>query len=338
MAVIKIKEVSTREDFFHFCDFTQRGSFQSLARKFNPLTNPSLQYIEVQPFLAVKGGHLAGCLAASTHSLFPDERAGFFGYFKVINDYEVVHGLLETASNWLAGRGKEFIIGPVNLSPYEQLGLLIEGFDMPARFMMPYNPPYYADFFEKAGFLKEMDFCSYYCNLGGIVPARLVRIARRAEQAPGLEVRRVDFFKLKEDGEKFSFIHNEAMRATWGFIPLSPAEGIAVLHNLRFFVDPSMFLFAEIDGKAVALCMTLPERNPAAKIARLAVLAVIPDYRFKGLEALLLLKSLMVLRQKGFVALEISLVGEDNTMAKRIVTNLLGEKIIRRYRVYRKAI
>jgi GNAT superfamily N-acetyltransferase len=297
-----------------------------------------LQHIEAQPFLAIRGKQLVGCLTASTHSLFPDEKAGFFGYFKIVDDYEAGSRLLESAAEWLAVRGRELMIGPVNLSPYEQMGLLVEGFDQPARFMMPYNPPYYVDFFEKAGFLKEADFYSYYCSLDQPVPARLVRIARRAGRVAGLKVRPVDFSKLEGEGERFSFIHNEAMRATWGFIPLSSAEGIAVLRGLRLFADPSMILFAEVDDHAVALCMTLPDLDPKMKTARLAVLAVVPEYRFRGLEALLILESLTVLRRKGFVALEISLVGEDNIMVKRIIANLLGEMIAKRYRVYRKTI
>ncbi|RJQ31570.1 MAG: N-acetyltransferase [Peptococcaceae bacterium] len=281
---------------------------------------------------------MVGCLTASTHSLFPDQKAGFFGYFKIIDDYETGNRLLESAAEWLAVRGKELMIGPVNLSPYEQMGLLVEGFDQPARFMMPYNPPYYVDFFESAGFLKEVDFYSYNCNLNQTVPDRLIRIARRAGRAAGLKVRQIDFSKLRGEGERFSFIHNEAMRATWGFMPLSSAEGIAVLRGLRLFADPSMILFAEVGGHAVALCMTLPGFDPKTKTARLAVLAVVPEYRFKGLEALLILESLAVLRRKGFVALEISLVGEDNIMVKRIIANLLEERIAKRYRVYRKAI
>ena len=42
------------------------------------------------------------------------------------------------------------------------VGLLVEGFDSPPTFMMPYNPSYYGKLIEGNGFHKAQDLYAYW--------------------------------------------------------------------------------------------------------------------------------------------------------------------------------
>ena len=42
-----------------------------------------------------------------------------------------------------------------------ECGLLVDGFDKPPTFLMPYNPPYYERLIEGYGFRKSQDLLAY---------------------------------------------------------------------------------------------------------------------------------------------------------------------------------
>jgi len=77
-----------------------------------------------------------------------EEKAGRFGLFEVVEDYDVAKGLLDAARDWVKEKGMEVIRGAVSMSTNNEYALLVDGFDSSPVVMMTYNPPYYADFIE----------------------------------------------------------------------------------------------------------------------------------------------------------------------------------------------
>ena len=53
------------------------------------------------------------------------------------------------------------MIGPVNPSTNETVGVLIDGFDKPPVAMMTYNKPYYIKLYEHYGLQKKVDLFAY---------------------------------------------------------------------------------------------------------------------------------------------------------------------------------
>jgi len=316
-------------------------SFPVLDRS-KPGFDPLFGRVEAQPFLAVKDGRMAGRLAAGFHHALAGGETGYFGYFESVNDRAVASALLETAAKWLAARGAGRVIGPVDLTPHERLGLLVEGFEGGHCPGMPYNPPFYASLLTGCGLKTETDLYAYRCNLPGGIPDKLARVADRAGRIEGLRLRQVDFDNIAEEGEMFSRLHNESMSRIWGFVPLSPDEAAAIWKKLKGFCDPEVMLVAEVCGKAAGICLALmpagigffPASVRGAHV-RLAVLSVLPAYRFKGIEALLIRECVKRVRKKGFAGMEFSQVEKNNTMMKRIIESFGEAKRSRLYRIYR---
>lgn len=314
---------------------------ERVSRYYDPL----FERVEAQPFLAVRNGHVLGRIAASENQALADRETGFFGYFESLQDTVVAGKLLEAAAGWLSSRGKSKMIGPVDLSPHERLGLLVEGFGGYHNPGMPYNPPYYTSLLTQNGLETEMNLNAYHYDLRKPVPERLARVAARAHRLKGIRIREINFNALNREGEIFSLIHNGSMNQIWGYADLSPAEGAAIWKKLSSFYDPRLILFAEVNGEPAGLCLSLcPVRrtvfkNQASDLnVRLAILAVLPQYRFKGIEAALIIKCTRRARDRGIAAMELSLVAENNSMMNTIIKNLDGVRKSRSYIVYRKQI
>ncbi len=341
---VKVIKVSSQDEVRAFNSFPRNiyrnfymAPIYPLAGGQGPREDPLFASVEAQPFLALRDGFLVGRITASAHQ---DVSDGFFGHLEIYNDTEVVKALLEGASRWLAARGKKQMTGPVDFTPHERLGLLLEGFGGSHLPGMPFNPPYYAPLLDGCGLVKETDLYSYYYNLHRPLPEKLGRVASRACRVKGMLLRGLNLNDLSREGKLFSEIHNGSMREIWGFAPLSPGEGAAILHRLKGFCETELILFTEISGQPAGLCLTVcPLKRaaffPGQRDARLAVLAVLPQFRFKGLEAALLLELSRRARLKGLTGMEFSLVEENNSMMNRVIQSIEGVSRSRTYRVYK---
>lgn len=345
--VVPVSEPEKMRLFNAFPGAVYRGAFAAppfpIIEHANQRRDRLFERVEAQPFLAVNRGYTAGRIAASVHSDGRVRSTGYFGYFEALPDSAVAAALIEAASSWLAGRGIKVMTGPVDLTPHERVGLLVEGFrgfHLPG---MPYNPPYYQELLKACGLELEMNLLAYHCDLRKPLPERLVRVAARALSNQALRIRELDFNNLTAEGEIFSCLHNGSMAGIWGFMPLSPEEGAAIWQKLQGFYDHGLILVAEMNGKPVGLCLTLSSlrRNSdmalaGLKTARLAVLAVLPAFRFKGLEAALIIECFRRARRRGVIYFEFSQIAESNQMMNKIIQSTDRVRQSRVYRVYRK--
>ncbi|MCG9966502.1 GNAT family N-acetyltransferase [Pelotomaculum terephthalicicum JT] len=345
--VIAISEPDEMRVFNTFPRVIYRGFFS--APSYPPLKHLSCEFMDplfsrvtAQPFLAVRNGHPVGRIAASIHKAYPVKKTGFFGYFESLNDQTVTAALVKTATRWLSDNGMSRVIGPVDLTPHERLGLLVEGFTGHHHPGMPYNPPYYANLLTGCGFKNEINLFAYFYNLRRPLPDKLLQVANRAAgRIKNLRLREVNFNDIDNEGKIFSHIHNGSMNNGWGFVPLSASEGSAIWRKLHGACERGMVLIAEINGEPAGICLAIypiiKQSLPALfsrPSLRLAVLAVLPEHRLKGLEAALILEFIRRARGKGISTIELSQVAENNLMMNHIIKRLGNNQNERTYRVY----
>ncbi len=130
----------------------------------DPEKNPFFQHSEAQLYMALRGEEIVGTIAAFTngrHNEIQNENIGFFGFFEVLEDYEAAEALLKTAEKWAQEKGHTALRGPAQWNTNDECGLLVDGFDDSPRILMTYNPRYYVDFVEKAGFKYTRDLWAY---------------------------------------------------------------------------------------------------------------------------------------------------------------------------------
>ena len=222
-------------------------------------------------FIVNKNGRTVGRISAIVnyaHNERYDENLGFFGFFESIDDTEVSGRLFDAACEYL---GKEHglteVRGPINPSLNYELGCLVDGFHSPPTFMMSYNPPYYDKLITDYGFEKKEDLFAYEGHVSMIanLDPKLEFVIKEIRRRFNVEVRPFNPKKFMEEVNLFLDIYNRSLVATWGFVPLSPAEVDHQAKGLKHLLLPELTTFIEVDGKPIGAGLGLMDYNQIIK-------------------------------------------------------------------------
>ncbi len=329
----------------------------------NKRKSPFFEHSNADYFLAKKDGKIVGRIAAienKNHIQFTGKKEGFFGFFDVINDFNVAKALLDTAADWLKKKSLTKVLGPANFSTNETVGCLVENFDEPSFVMNPYNANYYNTLLQKYGMTKNMDLNCYElitAQMDDKILAQGAELEKRLVDR-GYIIRKINMKKFKEDLDKFLPIYNESWSENTGFVPMTIREVKQIAKDLKPVVDPDFIYFVEKDGQAIAVSITLPNLNEIQKTikkgrlfptgvfkilfglkkiksVRVFVLGTMKEYRRLGIDAVLYCKNIQTARQKGIVRAEASWILENNVPMNRALEHI-GGKVYRKYRIYEK--
>lgn len=329
--------------------------------------HPFFQHATAEYWLAraVDNGGILGRIAAvknDYYNEFSGKNDGFWGFFEVIEDYEVARSLLDTAITWLKGQGFSTAVGPVNFSTNESCGLLVDNFSEPPYTLTTYNPPYYVDFLERYGLETYTDLLSYQLTTDtfkadAIVAAQKL-IERLAER--GVSIRTLNMKQYDAEIDRFLKIYNASWHENLGFVPMTDAEVRQMGKDMKMIIDPNLVFFAEKDGEVIGAALTIPNVNEVLinirhgrlfplgivkllwglkriKSVRVIALGILPEFRRMGLDVCLYVKTYEAARKKGVTMAEASWILEDNVPMNRALERI-GGKVYRRHRLYQKAI
>jgi hypothetical protein len=228
--------------------------------------NPFYREAERALFVAVRDGRAVGRVAAIEnrwHNRYHQDRVGFFGFFECVEDSEVATGLLGEAESWLSERGLGPVRGPMSPSMNHECGLLVDGFEEPPVLMTPWNPAYYADLLEGAGYKKVQDTLGYYIPAGDqlAVPDRVRKLAERTIRRTKVTFRELDAAILKQEAHKVLDLYVDAWSGNWGFVPPSWDEFWHTAKDLKSVLAPGFSFVAEIDDEIVGFMMIARDLN-----------------------------------------------------------------------------
>ena len=332
-------------------------------KMFTPGKHPFHEHADVQLFLARdENGQPVGRIAAHvnhTHNDYHSERTGFFGFLESVRSDAVFLALLRRASAWLAERGMDRVRGPMNFSTNEECGMLVKGYADSPLLMMPYNPPWYPEMMEKAGFDKVKDLLAYSVDRYEQEFDRLARIADLAARRTETTIRSIDMGNLPEEVPRVMDVYNECWKDNWGFVPMTEAELSQLAEELKLILDPRLAPIIEDEGRAVGFAIALPDANRALKTAggsllraalalkvppfkvdidrvRILLLGVRSDYRSSGFEAILINEIVKNTLEMGVDRGELSWILEDNVPMRRVLEKSIGAEQYKTYRIYER--
>ena len=371
----KIVPVNGKQDLAKFIDFPHelhKNNVNYVPELFiaqrdllTPGKHPFFEHSEIQLFLAYDENRIVGRIAAidnKNHNLTYKSEEGFFGFFDCINDQDVANSLINAAEHWLKQRNLNKMIGPVNFSTNEICALLIEGFDGPPVAMMPYNPPYYLQLLEQAGFEKKVDLHAYRFQAGEY-DNRSVQLMERIEERlkrNDIIIRKINVKNFKEESAALREVYNKAWDQNLGFVPMTDKEFDYTAKDLKMLLDPEFCLMAEQNGKIVGFALAIPDVNqifrkikkgrlfPTGLIKLLAqqkkidgirilLLGVIDGYRKMGIEACLYGRIIRAFEAKKMKYAEASWTLEHNHLINSAIEQI-GGKLYRKYRIFEKPI
>ncbi len=326
--------------------------------------NPILKNSDFELFLALDDdGVPVGRTIAYidfTFNRYYDVRMGFFGAFECTDDAQAAGLLIEAAESWLREKGMKTIRGPIH-PVAENWGFVCMGYDTPPVYMSPWNPEYYHAFFTDSGYGKAKDLMVYEADIekGYALPARFNDFVERfLARYPGIEIRRLDMRRIREDARAIWEISNTALADNWGYVPLELPVMEDMLKKLKAVVDPDAVWMVEYEGKPVGYCLGFPDINillsrirghmlplgwarlllgvKKLRDYRLFGLAVSPEWHGKALDALMYIHLYRNLIEKR-VRMEANYILEDNLHIKNALERL-GMQHCKTYRIYEKTL
>jgi len=369
---VRITKVASRRDRERFVKFPWEiyrdhpnwvpPLIMNMKEKLDSRRHPFFEHADADLFLAEKDGRTTGRIAAILdrgHNEYHQEKIAFFGLYESTNDLETAAALLATAAAWGKERGMETLRGPVNLSMNDECAFLLEGFDAPPVFMMPYNPPYYLELMNRCGLVKAKDLYASIVRREDEPEPKVRLLVDKIQREMKLTIRRADRSRMLDETRAIAAIYNDGWSHNWGFVPWTEAEMLHMVKQLVRFADLDIVLFAEHEGRPVGFAFALPNYNEVlAKMngrifpwgwwhflrgrrrirsARALVFGVLQSYFHTGVSYLLYSEFHRILVAKGYQWAEVSWLLEDNEAINRF-NAAIGAKIYKKYRIFERKI
>jgi GNAT superfamily N-acetyltransferase len=370
MSEVVIRPVASRRDLTAFITLPERlysnepnwvAPLRFERRQFlDRSRNPYFQHGRAEYFLAERGGRVVGRITAQVDALLQEVqggRGGAFGFFECERDPEAAAALVDAAARWLVAQGCDGMVGPQDFTMNDECGLLIEGHDRTPIVGTGWHHAYYRELLEGAGLEKAMDLYMwelYIQNRDKVLPI-IWELAERLEPEHGITIRHASKRHLREEMRRFIDIYNVAWERNWGFSPLTEAEIAHAAKTLKPILDEHWMMFAEKDGEAIGVAVTVPDFNQVLhklrgrllplgwatvlrerrKIDRVRVgfLGVKPEWQHAGVAAGLYKEHFDMAEVTPQTWGEMGWILETNDPMNRAMEGM-GGRIARRYRMY----
>ena len=283
--------------------------------------NAAFDFCEADYFMAFKDGKLVGRVAAIINHKANEKwqrKSVRFGWIDFIDDLEVSRALLNAVETYGREHGMEEMIGPLGFTDFDPEGMLIEGFEELGTMATIYNFPYYPKHMEQLGFVKDNDYVEFKIFVPKEVPEKMVRISEMIMNRYNLRVRKLTKKEIFEEGmghQIFALI-NDTFKDLYGFSELSERQVDQYVKMYFPYADLNLIPIVEAwsteEHKLVGVGITIPSLSRALQKCRrgrllpfgwwhvlralkmhktnivdLEMIGVLPEYRSKGVNALM---------------------------------------------------
>ena len=374
---VTIQEVRTRKDLRAFVKFPLRlykgcphyvpNLYFDEMTALDPEKNPMVKYSKFGRVLAYKDGKLVGRVAAIINEIANrdwNHKEVRFGWFDFIDDKEVSRALIERVVAFGKEYGMTSISGPLGFTDFDNEGIVVEGFDDISSFMLKYNYPYYKEHMEALGFDKVVDWIEYRIYVPEAVPDKVQRIAEIVADRYRLHVRKITKREINKEnyGQKIFDLINRTYCELFDFTVLPPEVIDSYVKTYLGFIDLNYVVVIENEeGNLVALAITMPSLAHAVQkgggylfpfgwyhviksmylkheeALELMLIAVDPEYRNKGVNAMLFNELIPKIIKGGFKYGESNAELETNNKVQN-QWDLYEKDFKRRRRVFGKSI
>ena len=372
---VTIKTVETAKELREFVKFPLRlykdcpyyvpNLYLDELTALNPNKNPMGKYSKSKKFLAYKDGKIVGRVMAIINEIANrnwNHAEVRFGWIDFIDDKEVSKALIEAVIAFGRENGMNQISGPLGFTDFDNEGCVVEGFDDISSFMLKYNYPYYGEHFEALGMGKINDWMEYRIYVPDEVPEKIVRASALISERYGLKIRKISKREVKKEnyGRKIFDLVNRTYCELFDFTVLPPevidsyVDTYLGLLDLRYVT-----LIEDKEGKLVALAVSMPSLAHAVHKCRgylfpfgwwhviksmyikheealeLMLIAVDPEYRNRGVHAMLFNELIPAIKEGGFKYGESNAEMESNNKVQNLWNDYRRE-FKRRRRVFSK--
>jgi len=234
--------------------------------------NPSLAFCERELYLAVRAGKTVGRVAAIiNHNADKkwNERTVRFGWIDFVEDFSVAKALVDQVAEWGKAKGATKIKGPLGFTDMDREGLLVEGFENESPFTVIYNYPYYGEYLERMGFVKDADWTQRMVELPSTLPP-VLQYASLVEKRHGLKIYKAKTLsQMARRGREMFDVLNNAFAPLYEYTKLSEEQidGYVKQYVPVLNKDLVAFVVNEQD-QLVGFTVTMPHISAAVRKAK----------------------------------------------------------------------
>lgn len=309
--------------------------------------NAAFDFCVANYYLAIRDNKVVGRVAAIINNKANekwDQKRVRFGWIDFIEDKEVLEALLKAVEDFGKAHGMNEIVGPLGFTDMDPEGMLTWGFDQLGTMPTIYNYDYYPRLLESLpGYEVDNKYVEYKLFVPDTVPEKYAKIAEMIQNRYNLRIKKLTKKDVFEGGygKKIFELINSTYKDLYGFSELSQKQ-IDQYINMYFpFADLSLITLVEdasADNKLVGIGITLPSLSEAlqkckkgrlfpfgwfhllraikfhkTKIVDLLLIGVLPEYRMKGVNALIFADLIPRYQAYGFEWGETQVEMETNT-------------------------
>lgn len=267
---------------------------------------------------------------------YQGHRVGLIGHYA--SDDTLSMPLLRLACERLRHAGCTRAIGPMDGSTYNRYRLVTERGDAPPFFLEPENPASWPAHFTDNRFVPVAQYYSALQEDLDSTDPRVPAIERQMQTA-GVRVRPLDAADFEQEVRRVYPVVAAGFAQNLLAAPISEDAFVAQYRPLGPLLAPELVQIAETDERAVGFLLVVPDwlqarRGELIDTAVVKTMAVLPEYRQRGLGLLLAARAQEGGRALGYLRAIHALMHEDN-LSRRLSKSYRG-RIIRRYTLYMK--
>ena len=240
--------------------------YKDIKQVFDSAKNKAFRTGEIiRWILKEDSGKTIGRIAAFVNKKYKnkgdDVPVGGIGFFECFNDQIAADMLLNTAKEWLAGKGMEAMDGPINFGERDRWwGLVTKGYQ-PPMYCMNYNPPYYVNLFKNYGFQLFFDQICFGMHPKKEMTAKVWERHNAVAKDPAFSARHIDKNELQKFAEDFTIVYNKAWAGHGGMKQLSKEQVMLMFKSMKPVMDEKIVWFAYYKNDPIAIFVNLPDLN-----------------------------------------------------------------------------
>jgi hypothetical protein len=354
MVLIEVNDKETGREFLEVPKVLYRNDPNwscpldlDIENTFDPQKNSCFQHGDARRWIIKdEKGSLIGRIAAfydKNKAFHNPQPTGGIGFFESINNHEVANRLFDVAKEWLKGQGILAMDGPINFGEnFVNWGLLVDGF-MPQGYGMPYNFPYYKEFFESYGFKTYFEQYSFHDKFSRPYPEQMRAFGERLWKKPEFSFKHIEMKNAEKYIRDLVMMYDKI----WSdflenYTPLKFEDLYQIFLDAKALLNEKFIWFAYHNGEPVGFLIVFPDINQVLRKlkngklnfwnilkllyykkrvitrGRLLLSGVIPEFQRTGVVGGMYIKLTDAMRASGFEELELSWVGDYNITVNRM--------------------
>lgn len=358
--MIEIIEVTKKSELKAFVDFQfklyERSPFWVPPIKneelffLNKETNPAFKTSDVSLFLAYRGKKIVGRVAAIVNWIEVNKlkkNKVRFGWFDVVDDFEVSKVLIEKVKEFGKSRKMDFIEGPVGFSNMDKAGMLVMGYDKMNTIITNYNYSYYPAHMEKLKMKKLAQWIEFEIKIPDFKnsPEKVRKFGKLIIRKYNLKVLH---FKKNIEIEPYVNEMFQLIEKTYSnlqtFVPIQKYQINYYQEKYLKYAHPEYIkCVSDQSNKLIGFVIIMPSFTKALKRANgkllpfgifhllkakyfnnrasFYLIGVDPEYQNKGVIAILINEIQKLFNKKGITEVETNPELEENTSIHQLWKN-----------------